>query len=404
MGDGGSLFLGGSLAMLAVFGKSPAQSHVLSALAGPVLLLLIPIFDTTFVTMSRLLSGRAASIGGRDHTSHRLVALGFSERRAVLILYALAALAVTAAVLARRAPEASVVGPVMVIVVILLGLQLARVRVYDGMDYSVLTSGRFTPLLVNVAFKRRIFEMLLDAVLVAIAYYASYVIRFGAQTPLYAALISRSLPLVIAIQVLGFFSVGVYRGTWRYISLPDLSVVARGVALGVGCSMLAIVIVYRFDGYSRSVFVIDAMLVGLLVAGARLSERIVADAAGQERRTGRRALLYGAGDSGVLLVRELRSNPQHLYYPVAFLDDDAAKEGRRILGVPVVGGIAGLDRAIVRLRPDALIISTRRIAPARLASVHRVCRRAGTPVLSFECSIQHAAVPGHAGLAARHMP
>ena len=91
MGDSGSLFIGGSLAVLSSVPISGRPSGPVAALAAPVLFLLIPIFDTVFVTLSRHLSRRSASIGGRDHTSHRLVALGFSERQAVLLLWGLAA-------------------------------------------------------------------------------------------------------------------------------------------------------------------------------------------------------------------------------------------------------------------------------------------------------------------------
>lgn len=93
MGDCGSMFIGfflGCAALLAASGGA-AQS-TLPAIAVPVLTLLVPIFDTTFVTLMRKMAGRSASQGGRDHTSHRLVALGLSERRAVWVLYALATL------------------------------------------------------------------------------------------------------------------------------------------------------------------------------------------------------------------------------------------------------------------------------------------------------------------------
>lgn len=94
MGDCGSMFIGfflGCAALLATSGRAAPNSR-LSAIAVPVLTLLVPIFDTTFVTLMRKMAGRSASQGGRDHTSHRLVALGLSERRAVWVLYALAAL------------------------------------------------------------------------------------------------------------------------------------------------------------------------------------------------------------------------------------------------------------------------------------------------------------------------
>ena len=93
MGDSGALLLGFSLATLTLGheGVRASRSDVLSIIAGPLFVLLIPIFDTTLVTVSRLLSGRSPAMGGRDHSSHRLVAMGLSERAAVMVLWALAA-------------------------------------------------------------------------------------------------------------------------------------------------------------------------------------------------------------------------------------------------------------------------------------------------------------------------
>src|SRR2546430_14619275 len=92
MGDTGSLFLGFFLAGLSLGTAERAYSRgVAAVLVIPVLLLLIPIFDTAFVTVTRLSSGRRVTVGGRDHTSHRLVAVGLSERRAVTLLALLAA-------------------------------------------------------------------------------------------------------------------------------------------------------------------------------------------------------------------------------------------------------------------------------------------------------------------------
>src|SRR5438128_5927135 len=93
MGDSGSLLLGFSFAAVTLSSarEAPGRSDVLSIVAAPVCVLLIPIFDTTLVTLSRWFSGRRASQGGRDHSSHRLVAIGLSERRAVALLWLLAA-------------------------------------------------------------------------------------------------------------------------------------------------------------------------------------------------------------------------------------------------------------------------------------------------------------------------
>ena len=88
MGDCGSMFIGFFMASSALVNVAGGRSRsLLPVLAVPILVLFIPIFDTTFVTILRKASGRAASQGGRDHTSHRLVALGMSERHAVWMLY-----------------------------------------------------------------------------------------------------------------------------------------------------------------------------------------------------------------------------------------------------------------------------------------------------------------------------
>ena len=104
MGDAGSLFLGFFLSGLCLVVDAAYYSRGITAvLAVPVLLVLIPIFDTTFVTVTRLLRGQPVSQGGRDHTSHRLVALGGSERRALAVLFGLSILGGGVALLTYRA-------------------------------------------------------------------------------------------------------------------------------------------------------------------------------------------------------------------------------------------------------------------------------------------------------------
>ena len=390
MGDGGALFLGGSFAVLSLLGGSSLpETSVLSAIAVPVFLLLIPIFDTTFVTLSRLLSTRSAAQGGRDHTSHRLVAMGFTERRAVLTLYLLAAVGGAAAVLGRHSDlfGALLLGPVLLIALALFGIQLARVKVYDGEDFSLLVGKPYTPLLVNLTYKRRVFELLLDVLLVMFSYYSAYVLRFDQDLPSYYPLFVQSLPIVIACHLLSFFVVGVYRGMWQYISLGDLTTYAKGIALGVLSSVVMIVYMYRFTGYSRGVFIIHAMMLALLLVGTRLSFRVIGEAAGRHRTSARRALIYGAGDAGALLLRELRNNESYDYEAIGFLDDDPSKARKKVLGVPIVGGIDSLEKVIAEKQPEVVIVSTAKLDADRLEHVRQVCYSSGTTLLQMQFSL-----------------
>ncbi len=133
MGDCGALFIGFFLASSALTAVTGGRSRtLLPILAVPVLILLLPIFDTTLVTILRKLTGRAASQGGSDHTSHRLVALGISERRAVWLLYGLSTLSGLLALLVRELPIHISVAVIaaFTVVLVLLGTYLARVNVH----------------------------------------------------------------------------------------------------------------------------------------------------------------------------------------------------------------------------------------------------------------------------------
>ena len=124
LGDCGSLLLGSTFALLALSKAPSGQTSLISTLIVPVLIVLLPIFDTTFVTISRKLSARAASQGGRDHTSHRLVALGFSERQATLLLYGLAGAGGAVAVGLKKANVESLgVACLLLVGIVLLAIQ-----------------------------------------------------------------------------------------------------------------------------------------------------------------------------------------------------------------------------------------------------------------------------------------
>src|SRR6266487_6118678 len=326
MGDCGSMFIGFFLASSALMNLSGGRSRsFLPVLAVPILVLFIPIFDTTFVTILRKLSGRAASQGGRDHTSHRLVALGMSERRAVWMLYGFAALSGLLAVLVQRVKLdvslAAICG--FTILLTLLGVYLAGVKVYDQTEEALaLRDNSLYGFLVDVSYKRRIFEVLLDVVLILLAYWGAYAVEFGALSGSTAwKLFLRTLPVLVFVKMATFLVMGVYRGLWRYTSLDDLIVFAKAVVISSIASVLAVLFAFRFEGFSRTIFVVDGVLMLMFLAGSRLAFRLFRQLLPVTNTSaGRRVLIYGAGDGGELLLRELLNNRQLKYSPVGFLD------------------------------------------------------------------------------------
>ena len=379
MGDCGSMFVGFFLASSALENVTGGRSRsFLPVLAVPILVLFIPIFDTTFVTILRKLSGRAASQGGRDHTSHRLVALGMSERRAVWMLYGFAALSGVVALLVQSArldvSLAAIAG--FTIILTLVGVYLAGVKVYDETEATLAL--REKPLymfLVDVSYKRRIFEVLLDVVLIILSYWCAYAIKFGpfSNSPAWKLFI-RTLPVLVFVKMAVFLGMGVYRGLWRYTSIGDLVVFLKAVVLSSIGSVLVLLFAFRFEGFSRTVFVIDGVLMLLFLAWSRMAFRLLRQILPTRgSHNGRRVLIYGAGDGGELLLRELRNNSELGLSPVGFLDDDASKSGKVIHGLRVFGGNGELVQICEQQQIDEVVISSLKMSDERIETVLKSC-------------------------------
>jgi UDP-GlcNAc:undecaprenyl-phosphate GlcNAc-1-phosphate transferase len=254
---------------------------------------------------------------------------------------------------------------------------LAGIRVYDENDERV-RERRLTPIVVEFMYKRRVAEVLLDFCLVTIAYYAAYKLRFEDPEDFMKnfANFSRSLPVILATQMVAFFVVGVYRGTWRHFGMTDTVVVAKGVFVGVVTSQLVILYVYRFFSYSRTVFAIYGVLLLLAVTLSRASFRLVGEYIQRKRNTGHRVVVYGAGDGGNLVMRELQNGPE-LIRLIGFVDDDPRKIGIRVHGLPVLGDFHTLTALVRDGGVDRVVISDNRLAPERLTDLRALCSRHG---------------------------
>ena len=392
MGDCGSMFVGFFLASSALINVSGGRSRsLLPVLAVPILVLFIPIFDTTFVTVLRKLSGRSASVGGRDHTSHRLVALGMSERHAVLMLYGFAALSGLLAMLVQSArldvSLAAIAG--FTIVLTLVGVYLAGVKVYDESEAELaLKEKPLYTFLVDVSYKRRIFEVLLDVVLVILSYWAAYAINFPPASPAWTLFI-RTLPVIVFMKMSVFLVMGVYRGLWRYTSMSDLIVFAKAVLVSSVASVLMVLFVFRFEGFSRTVFATDVVLMFLFLAGSRLAFRLFRQVVPAiSKQGGRRVLIYGAGDGGELLLRELRNNRDLNLSPIGFLDDDPAKSGKVIHGLRVFGGNGDLVSVCSQHDIDEVVISSLKMTDERVQEVLRSCAERHITVKRMRITIE----------------
>ena len=359
MGDSGSLFIGFLLASLAVFRKSQASS-VLAVFGVPILLFLLPILDTTLVTLTRLLRGQSPAQGGTDHTSHRLVSFGLSERQALLVLYGIA-LAGGCSAIALEAIDYDT--SLVMIPVVLISLSLAAA--YLGHLKIVSTpqpaSSQLSRWMNELAYRRRLFELLLDLVLVTTSYYLSYWTSYGLDmTSTSMVLFLRSWPIALACAFLLFFLAGVYRWNWRYVGIYDF---LRYIAATLGTAVLSyflIRLIYPQQGYSLDVFILFAAFLALGLSGTR-SSFVVLDRLYHRQRInpdGDRVLLVGAGDEGEMALRWILRKPELGFRPIGFVDDDRNLWGRSINGIEIIGSSENLETLLEERKADGVIFTS----------------------------------------------
>jgi len=375
MGDSGSLLLGFSFAALTLSSgrDGGGRSNLLSIVAVPVLVLLIPIFDTTLVTVSRLLSGRPASQGGRDHSSHRLVAMGLSESRAVVLLWALAAIGGgTGVALTRFNQSWSFLAA--------LGFVLAMGSSRCTSGHSRLHQCRpaaggqsVTPLLVDFMYKRRVAEVLLDFMLVTICYYAAYRMRFEDPYEFLANFtnFTRSLPVVIAAEMVAFFLVGVYRGVWRQFGLMDAVVIVKESSRR-GDEPARHPVFVPFFSYSRAVFAVDAVLLVGAMTLSRASFRLAGEFLLRMRESGTRVIVYGAVTAARWPCASSKAAPMcRTGFSGSWMT--TAEKSVAVHGYPVLGDFNALGDLLAARRLDLIVVSTRAIHPDRLRDLRSQC-------------------------------
>jgi UDP-GlcNAc:undecaprenyl-phosphate GlcNAc-1-phosphate transferase len=388
MGDCGSMFLGYSLACLTLMGESRLLSgNLFTALLIPTLALATPLFDTTFVSVVRFLNGRPISQGGRDHTSHRLVMLGLSEKRAVCYLYGITlwfgAIALWGASI--QSPVATAVVTVLSMIALLVfAVFLAEVQVYSEEEYERAREkkreqGDKTVLSRVALHKRRFVEAFVDFCLISACLLAAFLLQYEGDLSGRTRALSNCWPYIVGCQMAAFYWVGLYSGIWRYVTIADIGAAVRGVVGGTLASgvLIALTVETR-SKLAAETLIIDAALLTISVVGVRLSLKALRYHFALKWREGlRRVLIVGAGDAGELAVREMLQNQTLQLKPVGFLDDDPQKRRARIHGVQVLGERRQLLDVVKRYDVDEVVIAMPSIGNGVVQEVVDACRDSG---------------------------
>jgi len=320
------------------------------------MILSVPLLDVTLVALTRLWKGTPVSQGGRDHSSHRLVQLGLSERATVLLLYSLSAAAAIGGWLLGEKwalPIAMVLTPILWVGLGLFFAFLARPRL-DPIDTTPITSNN---LILGMAFKRRLLEVVTDLGLAFSCLSFAYLLRFDFALPaLYQDQLLASLPWTLGLTILSFQVCGLYKGLWEHQGIRDVSRFAKGAALASVSSLLVAVIAYNFKDYPRSVFPLYSVLLFLGVLLSRGSYRMLDLALRRDVSGTSPVIMYGIGGPSEIAFREVTSGSYGMRV-VGFLTDDKHKVGSQVHGKPILGTPDQLEKLAKKTVFDRIIIA-----------------------------------------------
>ncbi len=260
----------------------------------------------------------------------------------------------------------------------------------------------------------RFFLALLDALLVAVALGFAYELRFEFHIlPEYKQQFIHLVGLVVVLRVVLFWVFNLYRGISRYASISEL--IAIGFSIAIGSAVLSLFnffapFIPRFAGLPLikdfsgthllripwSIIIIEAMLSFLLVGGERFFRRIVLTAGQRTPVSQRRILIIGASDLGESVAREMLKSPERGLRPVAFVDEDSTKVGRRIHNIEVAGTIKDIPRVLTEFGVDEIVIALPDPTPKKLQQIVTECKK--TPVEFRIVPSMHDVVEGRVSI------
>ena len=356
----------------------------------PLSLMVIPILDTSLVTIKRLISGRKIYMGGKDHTSHRLVAMGLSERKAVLLLYAIGLLWGITTVFLSSFKDSTLYLPIVSILLIataFFGLFLSNVKVYNESEEKIAylrSRGQNVDkgglllrlLLMN---KKVIFGVSFDILIISASFYVT-----AKVTGMDASANYTILALFILIKILSFFIANSYRKTWRYISFSDLnSNFISGFIASVLLFVLTIIL-FTDIGMPAYFFLIDFLLSFSGIFSMRVLFKYFRETLLRYRTYSDKVVIYGAGELGHMLSKQLFISDKYRFKPVAFIDDDETMKNTIINGIEILGTPDEVVDVCRMANANIVIVASSLIKDENLQEMKLALQKNNIRLLRFE--------------------
>ena len=231
-----------------------------------------------------------------------------------------------------------------------------------------------------------------DLILLTMSLVVAYLMRFEFRlSPYDVEQIILLLPLVVPLKALIFYLMNVYRGMFRYAGLSDILQVFRATIVSSLVIIFIVLTVFRFQGFSRAVFILDAGLTFMLVGGFRSAIRIFYQQYERGKMNGHMLpniirsksdipiIIIGAGNTGEKILREFNDNPRLKQYVVGFVDDDPTKNRRSIHGTPILGKTDDLSGLIDNYQVKELLIAIPSATGNEMRRIVELCKKTGLP-------------------------
>ena len=402
MGDCGSLFLGYLLAAGAL-GVQSGGGPVVGTLV-PIAVLAVPIFDTTFVTITRLLRGESVARGGTDHVHHRLVHLGLSEGQAVVTLCGASALCGGAAVATLWMPWrlTLAVASLCLVAAVVVGGYLATTVRYATPDEPAdlprlaQRAGALMRTFMGGSAWKSVVGMLADLVVLGAAFVVAVHLRYGgAPPPDWSALIPGVLAGVIGGKLFVLYAWGLYEGIWRHAGTPEVVRLGTGTTVASLLAGVGLLLTTEIGwGAVLPVLIIDWAVATMGIGGTRFAFRALRQYVAAHREEGRRVLLYGSDADAMLVLRHLRHHPELNRSVQGLLDADPDRHGYRVQGVEVLGGPEALLQLCSDHDIEEIIVPVLATPEAERRRIQERCATVGVDCQYFSVSLRPASEAG----------
>ena len=399
LGDSGSLVIGYILALTAISGSQKGVTAL--AILFPLLVFGLPIADTVISMVRRylgsfqviqpykgpikqkLFSMRRMFEPDREHIHHRLLAVGFSHRGAVLTLYGLG---LSLSVLAFLTVLANGRNAGLVLLLVALATY-AGISKLGYNELRLFQAEHLLRLYEKMGLHKRFFLAFLDLLLITLSYWMAFLLKY--ELTWNEGILSwyqTEFPAILAIQFGFLYAFGLYNGVWRALSTGDLLRVVSAVSVG-GILSIIIALIHDPPFGMFGFFAINFLVLTGVTLLSRSAYRILDYFHTGQNQSGRDALIYGAGRGGQLVLREIIQNPKLALRPLGFIDDSPNLLGRTVNRLPVLGSCEDLERILID-HPDAiLVLASANIEESRREKVLRFCRLQGVPISRFEIKV-----------------